>query len=83
MDSDDMNLGGNSTGSENNSIEGIQQIFFEHAGEQRLSILSKLKRGQSGDGRVYNLSTLATELDATMQEVLLTELPEPESLNSK
>jgi predicted transcriptional regulator len=69
MHSDDMNLGGNSTGSENNSIESIQQIFFELAGEQRLSILSRMKRRQSGDDKVYNLSKLATELDATMQEV--------------
>lgn len=69
MHSDDKNSVSDSTGSGNNSIEGIQQIFFELASEQRLSLLSKLNRRQSKSNGVYNLSTLATELDATMQEV--------------
>jgi len=69
MYSDDKNLVSDSTGSGSNSIEGIQQIFFELASEQRLSLLSKLNSRQSKSNKGYNLSTLATELDATMQEV--------------
>jgi predicted transcriptional regulator len=44
------------------SEEGAGSLFFELAGDLRLSILMKLTQKQ------YRLSQLATELDATMQE---------------
>jgi predicted transcriptional regulator len=42
--------------------EGVGSLFFELAGDLRLSMLSKLQQ------RPYRLSQLAAELDATMQE---------------
>src|ERR671929_1102241 len=44
------------------SEEGAGSLFFELAGDLRLSMLMKLTQKQ------YRLSQLATELDATMQE---------------
>ncbi|MDQ3971995.1 MAG: transcriptional regulator, partial [Thermoproteota archaeon] len=41
---------------------GAESLFFELAGELRLSILIRLKRNN------YRLSKLASEIDATMQE---------------
>ena len=42
--------------------EGAGSLFFELAGDLRLSMLMKLTQKR------YRLSQLATELDATMQE---------------
>jgi predicted transcriptional regulator len=42
--------------------EGVESLFFELAGDLRLSMLSRLKQKPS------RLSQLASELDATMQE---------------
>jgi predicted transcriptional regulator len=42
--------------------EGVGSLFFELAGDLRLSMLSRLNQ------KPYRLSQLATELDATMQE---------------
>src|SRR6185503_11159901 len=42
--------------------EGVGSLFFELAGNLRLSMLTKLSQ------RSYRLSQLASELDATMQE---------------
>lgn len=42
--------------------EGVGTLFFELAGDLRLSMLAKLNQ------KDYRLSQLATELDATMQE---------------
>jgi predicted transcriptional regulator len=43
--------------------EGVGSLFFELAGDLRLSMLTKMSH------KSYRLSQLATELDATMQEV--------------
>jgi len=48
------------SGSEPN--EGVGSLFFELAGDLRLSMLEKLNQ------KPYRLSQLASELDATMQE---------------
>ena len=42
--------------------EGVGSLFFELAGDLRLSMLAKLGE------KDYRLSQLASELDATMQE---------------
>ena len=42
--------------------EGVGSLFFELAGDLRLSMLSKLEQ------KPYRLSQLSSELDATMQE---------------
>src|SRR5688572_8402998 len=42
--------------------EGVGSLFFELAGDLRLSMLSKLEQ------KPYRLSQLASELEATMQE---------------
>ena len=41
---------------------GAESLFFELAGELRLSILNRLTHNS------YRLSKLASEIDATMQE---------------
>lgn len=48
--------------SEREPNEGVGSLFFELAGDLRLSMLSKLQQ------KPYRLSQIATELDATMQE---------------
>src|SRR5437867_11624178 len=42
--------------------EGVGSLFFELAGDLRLSMLTKMSK------KSYRLSQLASELDATMQE---------------
>lgn len=69
MYSDDANLTKNSVTTLNSSIESTQQIFFELASDQRLSILFKLNKQQSKTDGSYNLSKLAKNLNITMQEI--------------
>jgi predicted transcriptional regulator len=69
MYSDDANLTKNSVTTLNSSIESTQQIFFELASDQRLSILFKLNKKQSKTDGSYNLSKLAKNLNITMQEI--------------
>lgn len=47
---------------ERQPTEGVGSLFFELAGDLRLSMLSRLSE------KDYRLSQLASELDATMQE---------------
>src|SRR5690349_2937372 len=47
---------------EQQPAEGVGSLFFELAGDLRLSMLSRLGE------KDYRLSQLASELDATMQE---------------
>jgi len=63
MHPDDTTLTKNSIIISHDSIENTQQIFFELASEQRLSILYKLSTQQS------SLSKLAKHLNVTIQEV--------------